>query len=583
MRHFWSLLLTALLTARTASAQVASVPPSAGVAAVGSASAGAAPMAQYAALRKGDIHAALTFIHTPALQEWLWTSRPAQAEGVLGLAHRLADFGQMARAYTSNPSEMRRAMISREGESLIQKPEQVRAIFALNPLLKGSVETVRKAYCAWGSLEDQERQALESRGHTEKAWHDYELPRRVGILRKIWWDDSLRSQLPESVLDPSYASTLRAFLKHAGGYLSSDDYWAAMQTTERAERLAMRVAETRARFEASGDEAALRGLADVAEQTDVNQARAAFNKIFEGTKIQTEIPTAVPKAVLSELAARLPAAVRALAEGTPAAGMLDEAERLKPLHVAFGKMPAGVVAHYLDKPNLIEFSEEDVSKMLRSEGRRPEELLSDPALLERYVLAVAPLYVHEATHARQDRLLARRGFKENGHLYQQASEVEAFSLQLAFAHAYEARAPEAAKTIRELSSRPELLNLVHAWLPVDGPIKRVRGSYESLQAGDRAWSSMVRAERNEFSHWSPLRAQEELARRRRLPAAERLRIERNGLDSGKIALAKTSVLRRAVALADRSSRALTTAVTAANDEIMANARRALKTFYSLKP
>ena len=587
MRHFWSLLLAALLTARTASAQVATVPPSAGVAAVGSAAAGAAPLAQYTALRHGDISAALTFIHAPALQEWLWASRPAQAAGVLSLAHRLADVGQVARAYKSNPTGMRQALLARADDSLVQEPGMVGGIVASNHFLEGSLHDVRSASCSWDSLEEYERESLTARGHTEAAWRDYELTRRVELLRKLWFE-SLQARLPKSVLDPHYAPTLRSFLKkRAGTYLSNREYWSIAQDAERAERLAVRVAEARARAESSGDEAALRGLASVAENNDVNRARKAFDRVFAGAQdgtVLTEIPPTVPGSVLNELAVRLPAVIRALAEGTPAAEMLDEAKRLKPLRVAFNGMPAGTVAHYLPKPDLIELNPEDLSHFLRAEQRSAEELLSDPALLGRYALALAPIFIHEATHARQVRLLTRRGLTAPAS-YQQDMEVEAFSVQGAFALAYAERSPEAKETIKALASHSELSDLIHGWASIASPVKRVRATYASVKGRDRAWSDTVQAVRSlaPYRQGTALLAQAELARRRRLPAVERMSFERDGSDSGAIVLVKTSLLRRVIARADTNSRAILIAVTAANDEIMANARRALKTFYSLRP
>lgn len=257
---------------------------------------------------------------------------------------------------------------------------------------------------------------------------------------------------------------------------------------------------------------------------------------------------------------------------------------MKPLRVAFAAMPAGTIAHYIPKIDLIELNVDDLSGMLRAKGRSADELLSDPALLGHYALAVAPLFIHEATHARQFRLKARRGIE--GHaLYQQAMEIEAFSVQNAFALAYAKRSPEVRETINELASHPELSKLIQGWLSIESPVKRVRVSYESVKAGDRAWSDTIRAQRSQAPDYpgTVLRAQAELARRQRLPVAERISFEQNGIDTGRIINVKTSVLRRLVCLADKSSRVVTNVVTAANDEIMANARQALKTFYSLKP
>lgn len=542
----------------------------------------AAPMAQYSALRRGVIPAALAFLHTPALQDWLWASRPAQAKSVLGWAHRLADFGQVTRAYNSDPSGMRRALLAGEDENMIDEPRQFAKIFAANPLLEGSVEAARQAAVSWDTLEDQERRALVALGHSETTWRDYKLTRRVDILRGIWlkWAEAA---LPKSVLDPAYASTLRAILKRADGYFSQQESRSLEQTAARAERLAAKVAEVRARAEASGNEAALRGLAYVAEQNNVNQARAAFERVFagaDGGAVQTEIPPSVPEAILSELATRLPAAIRALAEGTPAATVLDDAERMKPLRVAFVELPAGVGGRYSDDENLIELGEETVSQMLRAEGRSAGELLADPALLGRYVLAVAPVFIHEATHARQYRLLARQGFARPGALYQQAMEVEAFSVQGAFIRAHTARFPEARMTIQAFSARPELFYLVVGWQTTTDPVKVVRGRYQAVPAGNRAWNAPLRTERSNIDALSYVEA--ELARRRRLPAAERVRLERDGIDDGKVANMKTSSLRYIVSILNPTSRALVNIVTAANDVIMINARRALKTFYSLR-
>lgn len=312
MRHFWSALLAALLTARAALAQVAAVPASAGV----------TPMAQYAALRRGDIPAALAFLHTPVLQEWLWVSRPTQAEGVLGLAHRLADFSKVMRTYRWDPTFMRSAMLTRNGESMLQNETQMTAVLDSNRFLVAP--WAKEALCSWSYLQGNMyvRQALSARGHTEDTWRNYELPRRIEIMREIWFE-WLQARRPQSVLDPFYPKILHEFLDHAFGYLSSEERWSIRCDAERAERLAMRVSEARVRIESSGDQAALRGLASVASQNDVNREGRIFDPIFAGAagnEVSTKMSPAASDGVLRELAARLPAANPRLGRGNARCG-----------------------------------------------------------------------------------------------------------------------------------------------------------------------------------------------------------------------------------------------------------------------
>lgn len=581
--------LALLLAAQTAAAQIVAVPPAAGVAAAGSASASvtAAPFVQYGALKKGDITAAHAFLKTPALQEWLLASRPEKAAEALTQARRLADFGEIAKIYGRVPDRMRWAILARTSDKGFQSPAAASRLIAANPPLEGSYEAIREAYCAWVTLADNERAGLTARGHDERAWSGYSLPERVARLREMWIE-VLQRRIPVSPLDPQYAPTLRSFLKRAGGYVNDEERAAMELDADRSERLAARVVESRDRAVKSGDLETLEALEGVGRTGDVDSARAEFDRVFTGAGGEerlTEVPQEIPAEVLAHVAAGLFGAVRALAEGTAAAKVLDEAAAEKQLQVAFERTSARAIAHYEPWADRLVFNPDDLSEYLRSENRVPGELLTDKGLLLRYALALGPVFVHEATHARQHRLLARRGLGHGGPYYQQAMEIEAFAQQGAFIRGLAAKRPKAYVLAQEYAGRTTLRRLMAGWREHPNLVSTVRGTYKRLAGSHRAWIRGHNAIRQDLEPYRPhARGMAAvLARRSRLSVEERTRLGREGHERGPFSGYRTGVLRKLLRYLDGTSGAAIALVNGANEEIMANARLSLAAFHALRP
>lgn len=576
----FGLLLGSALSA--VAGTVALVAPAGGAA---SASVTVAPIVSYGRMKGGDIQSALSFLNRPALQEWLWTSRPAQAEATLVHARRLADFGELARVYGKAPNDMRWAILMR-GDKEFQKPGTAGTLLGINGFLAGSYDAARAAYCAWESLEQAERDALGSRGQDAASWARHPLPERVRRLREVWIA-SLRAQIPDSPLDPRYAPVIRAFLTRAGGYLNDDEAATMRRDAERSERLIERAAEMKEKAVRAGDMATLEGLNRVAATGDMDSARAEFDRVYEGSggdARRTEVPQELPPEALSFVAGELEHFVRAFAAGTPAAAVLDGALEYGPLKVAFERTTARSIAHYEPWLDRLVFDPDDLSEFLRSEGRAAQDLISDRSLLARYALALGPVFVHEATHARQHRLLARRGLKGHENFYQQAMEIEAFAVQGSFARGVVARLPSAGSLIAGFKANPSLHRLTVGWDLPDELVSGVRRTYRRVPGSHRAWLTSFRGlvgdRRNLKPYERPVIS--ELARRRRLSAVERLRLEREGAEGdAPVEGLKTSALRRLVAWVSGGSRMAVEAVSAANEELMANAKASLEAYHQL--
>lgn len=382
--------------------------------------------------------AAASFLRDQAVLDLLRSENPAMLVPSFQRAHEILDLAALPKQY-EDADNLRRALIARDSEPSFRKPADIRAFYAGRGLAPGEMTKVVRALAEWRTLDAELRGWLALAGATEEIWKALTVDERSSAVVA-----ALRERILEgsnlSLDGAAYRKRLEEFARRAAPYMSASDDYQMDRTLERHAELAADLRRARRAARLAQDEGLSAVLGAVVRTGDMDAARGALDLLDEDEK-PGSAPGKITKRTLAAVSARLPAAVKRWAAGTPAAAVLDEAlgqVELDELATALGGYENGT--------DRLIVSREHLALFLAERGREADDLLADDALLSDFALEMAPIIVHETTH-RLQRLRAdasKLTTTDAAMLYGHEDEREAFTVQALFVKAFAAKHPQRA-------------------------------------------------------------------------------------------------------------------------------------------
>ncbi|HXS99304.1 MAG TPA: hypothetical protein VN915_01370 [Elusimicrobiota bacterium] len=512
------LLATLLFAAAPAVAQVRAVAPAAEA---GAASAAAAAPS------------AFPLGYALALQSPAPSLSPALVGGALGLS----DWRQVLTSY-DDPRELREAILSREESPAANDPALLLRMVDRAPALAAKRRLYEEAVLDWSVFSEETRAALAKAGAPESVWTTLTLPERYETFRRVFQEIAGRMITVEPG-DPAFAAQYEKALRRVSAVMTDE--------------------------ELAGHQAALARARAAAERTAA--ALSCGNAAPEAPEPSYDLSPAETKALL----ARLTPAIAGELRGTPSGYALLAELSGGGLSLAVGETSRdGALATYREDSSSIVLGSKQLAELLAALGRTPRDLLSDDETLADAAALYSHLFVHEATHHRQELWARRLPAGARRLAYNQASEIEANGAQAKYLR--EKRAADPAFAAREARLRgvwgmvaavmrqPEILAsdpaAMRSWLTTG-----YRHVPTLARSGARLIGYGIAADRRDAALAS--RADAELARRARLPVAERLDLGREDRDaSGGFESLDTRELRRLRAALRGQARAMVAAAAA---------------------
>lgn len=493
-----------LLAAFPALAQVRAVAPAPAAGAMGAAA--AAPSAlplSYALILTSpapSLTAGSAFLADPAAQSWFAANRPEQFPALVRGALGLKDWEQTLTSY-DDPRKLREAILSRPESPIGTDPARLLRLVDGAPKLADKRTLIQEAVLDWSTLPSESRAALAAAGDPEDAWSAMTLPVRYETLRRVLQEQA-GTLITAQPGDPAFAAQYEEALRRVGAVMSDEELAGHLKAIESAKRTA----------EALGAETA----ADNAPEP------------------QYDLTPAETKALL----ARLSPAILNTVRGTPSGDALL-AEVAGTLGVSIGATTRDdALATYHPESSSIVLGGKQLAELMSALGRTPRSLLTDDAALADAAVLYSHLYVHEATHSRQERWSARLPSGARRLAYNHESEVEANDAQAKFLR--EKRAVDPAFAARETRLR-DVWGIVAAVMRQPEALASDPAAMSSwLADGYRHVPTLARSSARLISYGLladhrdegiARRVDVELARRSRLPVAQRLDLGREDRDA----------------------------------------------------
>lgn len=464
--------------------------------------------------------AAAAFLRDGRAQALLRAESPGLLAPSFQRAHEILDLAALPKEY-EDPANLRRALIARDSEPSFLRAADIRAFYAGRGLPPAEMRKVVRALAEWRTLDLELRRWLVEAGASEAVWRTLTVDERARAIVS-----ALRERLLQgrnlSLDGEAYRARLEEFARRAAPYMTANDDYRMDQLLERHARLAADLRRARRAARLAQDAGLQSVLGAVSLTGDLDAARGALDMLQTASG---EAPEKISKKTLAAVSARLPAAVRRWAAGTPAEAVLDRALgaiELDALETALGGYQNGTDRLILSRENLGLF--------LLERGRKAQDLLTDDELLADFALEMTPIIVHETTHRLQRLHADAAGMttQDAAMLYGHDDEREAFTVQALFVKAFAARDPRRAARFAAAE------RLSFFWKPetIAKTIKAVPYGYSNVPSahGSRARAVTLSAYKASKPRTGP-KAVESARVKRQLEALDRFNGYLNAMDA----------------------------------------------------
>jgi hypothetical protein len=453
------------------------------------------------------------FLADSAAQRWFAVNRPEQLPALMQGALNLSDWEQVLTSY-DDPRLLREAILSRPGNLFTNSPTLLLKLVDRTPALAAKRRLFEEAVLEWSILAPETRAALAAASAPEDVWTRLPLPNRYETLRRVL-QESAGSLITGAPGDPEFAAQYEAALRRMGMVMTDEEFAGHKESIARAKRL--EEAQSRAARRA-GDSAAETAAALAVEPEDA-----------------VATPSDLSPEEARRILTRLMPAINGLLRGTPSGDALLAAVSGSGLGLGLGATSRdAALATYNTGTHSIVLGQKQLAQLLAALGRAPRDLLTDDEALADAAVLYSHLYVHEATHHLQDLWAHRVPAEARALTYNQQSEVEANNAQAKFLK--EKRAVDPAFAAREARLR-DVWGMVAAVMRQPEALASDPAAMSSwLARGYRHVPTLQRSSARLIAYglyadrrdaWRTKAIDAELARRRRLSAAERQELERS--------------------------------------------------------
>lgn len=360
-------------------------------------------------LHDNSPYAAKAFLRDKAWQDRARAEEPALFAKKFARALELSDLSELMIVGLSNPAAARQGLRVRPDCVFCQKPVELMAwVDRYFDYLKPAQRLrLRAVVWDWATLPQDGREWLAAGGVDEAAWAKRPVYEREASLRK--W-----ALVERDALLKVYPRTEAHFTSMGRRYnaiyeiLPADETYAVYERVQKARVAVVETARARKALAGKTDPKSLKLLADLDAAPDLESKLRTLSGGFDGAgaAVRTSAPARAGQgfddASRAEVSALLRAGLMREIEGTTAGEQLKAfyADPAHPFVVQIGRPPGGYALAWY-QAGVMTFGEEMIETFIKSRGKTLADL-RDPELLRALLRQIAPIFVHEAMHHRQD-------------------------------------------------------------------------------------------------------------------------------------------------------------------------------------
>lgn len=357
------------------------------------------PFAAANFLRDTNTQAALKAANEPLYQEVV--GRAAELKDLQNLLHGLAE----ARA-------IRLALEARPLCAFCQKPPELEAWGHrwFNYLDKSKWRALDEALLEWSTLTKERRDWLKTQSVDEAAWKATDLHARVEKLGG-WAKARYDALMKQSPADAAAADAFATQVWAISDLIGQDQWFRLHERLDAVKQSVGALADAEKKLAAKNADPKLKALLAQAKATpDMDARLELLGGIFDGLGApRAALKAAAPPSAAQTfddtnrpvVAALLAQGLLAQTDGTQAGQVLRDFYQKQKLDLRLAKAAnANWIGWHAN--GVMTFNEAHLTDFLQARGRTIRDLQTDHNLLDALAAELAPLFVHEATHARQE-------------------------------------------------------------------------------------------------------------------------------------------------------------------------------------
>jgi hypothetical protein len=356
-----------------------------------------------------DPVAAGAFMSSPELQADFKARAPEKFEPVFARAAELKDMSDLLLS-ARDAASIRLALVIRPECQFCQRSTTMWAwIDKYYPTLwPERRKEMHAVYWDWDGLQTGQIAWLLSHGVSATAWTDLDLAHRRDALEGWAKEESaaLMALNPKNQVEAFVMQRRISGVYSVLGGQGAAPLWDRLAQVNAGLSGLERVKKALGR---SSSEGMKKAYAE-AQNAPTPEARlAALSCIYDGEKVDLAAVRALAppgegqtfdprtRALVADL---LKTGLMNDTDGTWAGKDLREFFATHPMKVAIEPTTLPVLAWY--DADVLHFNEKFITEFVKSHGRTLDDLVKEPALLQPLLLEIVPVFVHEATHQRQD-------------------------------------------------------------------------------------------------------------------------------------------------------------------------------------
>lgn len=398
-------------------------------------------------LRLRSPYAAAAYLGNPAIQESFRHQDSALADRLFLAATESRDvegfvtgLGDAAVVRSAIAARARGCFCQRASQVLPWYDSQIEPIYG-----RDRRRVLEDALLEWDRLPGAVQRALQAR---RGGWPGLSLDERLEALKTDYADGEMAAILATVPRTDGELRALRRRFEALEPLLVDDGQREISEHMRRAGALVAGLNDAARRVGRSSPPELRAALAAARGAGTVEDALAGLDRVFDGLGVRnaqvdryrpsTEAESLSPdqRAVLANTLRT--SLLRSIA-GTTAGDELTAFYRDTPLDIRIEQGSPSTLGWFMPGTDDITLNQRMIEEFARTQGRTAMDLTTDPALLQRMTWLLAPLFVHEATHHRQDRWARSQGIASPP---MQQSEREAHVTDTLFTMELSARNPE---------------------------------------------------------------------------------------------------------------------------------------------
>lgn len=305
---------------------------------------------------------------------------------------------------------VRSAIVARAASCFCQKPALMMSWYAsqVEPIYgKERKRMLEDALLEWDRLPSAVQRALQAR---RSAWPRLDLDERFAALKADYTDREKAAILATVPRSDSELRALRRRFEALEPLLVDDASREISHHMRKASALVSGLNDAQARMGRSTPPELRAALAAARSAGTVEEALAGLDRVFDGlgvrnAQVDRQRPSNASEALTPDQRSVLETTLRhsllRSIAGTTAGDELNAFYRDTPMNIRIVAGSPSTLGWY-DGGDDIMLNQRLIEEFVRTQGRTAMDLTTDPALLQRMTWLLAPLFVHEATHHRQD-------------------------------------------------------------------------------------------------------------------------------------------------------------------------------------